>query len=202
MYIPKAFEVEDKEQIFKFLKKNSFGMLVSDHDRITASHLPFLIDQKDLKCYGHMAKSNQQWKELDGQEVLIVFQGPHAYISPQWYGEENTVPTWNYMAVHIYGTFIIQDQEEQVIKQLESMVSTYESYFKTPWKADFSSDYNKNLVKHIVGFEILIKDIQCKFKLGQNHPIGRRKNAIMGLRETKKHESVQIADAMEQTLEN
>ncbi|NDI34200.1 FMN-binding negative transcriptional regulator [Chengkuizengella sediminis] len=200
MYIPRAFEIQDKEQIFEFLKKNSFGMLVSNHDQLTVSHLPFLIDQKNMKCYGHMAKANQQWKELNGQEVLIVFQGPHAYISPQWYNEEKTVPTWNYMSVHIYGDFIIQNQDEHVIEQLESMVNTYESAFETHWKADFSSDYNQNLVRHIVGFEILIKDIQCKFKLGQNHPIKRRKNTIMGLRGTNQHESSQIADAMEKTL--
>ncbi|MDP5273575.1 FMN-binding negative transcriptional regulator [Chengkuizengella axinellae] len=200
MYTPKHFKIEDEQQIYEFLKQNSFGMLISSHDRLSASHLPFSIDQKAKKLYGHMARANQQWKELEGDEVLIIFQGPHAYISPQWYAEENTVPTWNYMAVHIYGKFVIQNNGETVMNQLESMVDTYESGFETPWKVDISSEYNQNLVKHIVGFEIEIKNIQCKFKLNQNHPIERRKNAIHGLRTTNQHESIQIADAMEKSL--
>ena len=107
MYIPAAFQQTDKTKLHDFIEANSFGLLVSTHGgEPFATHLPFLLerDAGPHGCLvGHVARANPQWHGLDGQTVLAVFSGPHAYVSPTWYEAENVVPTWNYVAVHAYG---------------------------------------------------------------------------------------------------
>lgn len=107
MYVPTSFREDHPEKLHEFIKSYSFGTLFSDTEGgLQASHLPFLLDEKmgtQGVLAGHMAKANSHWQSLSGQEVLVVFQGPHVYISPAWYEEPETVPTWNYVAVHVYG---------------------------------------------------------------------------------------------------
>src|SRR3954454_11462855 len=108
MYIPVAFDESDPVRPHAFIRRHSFAVLPSRHEGgLVASHLPLLFDVEDGpkgRLLGHMARANPQWKQVVG-DVLVVFSGPHAYISPAWYEEEGTVPTWNYAAVHAYGTF-------------------------------------------------------------------------------------------------
>ena len=107
MYVPTAFAETDEGKLHEFMQAYSFGLLVSTHGgEPFATHLPFLLDRNagpHGTLVGHMARANPHWHDLEGQTVLAVFSGPHAYISPTWYESENVVPTWNYVAVHAYG---------------------------------------------------------------------------------------------------
>jgi transcriptional regulator len=200
MYIPKAFEVQDKDKLAEFIKANSFGILFSNNGSLsTATHLPLLFDQnagKNGYLYGHMAKANPQWKETS-KEVLVVFHGPHSYISPTWYEESNTVPTWNYVAVHAYGSFTVIEDKESTKKIMEDTVNYYEASMPNPWKADFSDDYVKALMKGIVCFKIEVSKLEGKWKLNQNHPVQRQELVVQALRKSNDQNALGIADLME-----
>jgi transcriptional regulator len=204
MYIPKAFEVNDKTKLLDFIKSNSFGILFSqEEDGPFATHLPFLIDENkgdNGVLIGHMAKPNPQWKKLNNKEIMVVFPGPHAYISPTWYNESNTVPTWNYVAVHIYGEFKVTENKDDLTGIIEKTVNHYESSMFNPWKAEFDDKYIDGLMNGIVGFEIIINKIEGKWKLNQNHSIQRQQNLINGLKTRNEYNSQEIAKLMEQNI--
>ena len=166
MYVPSHFSVTETEEIFSFLDANAFGQLISIADqRLTASHLPFLVtdDRKHLHC--HLARQNPHWQTLEDQQVLVTFQGPHDYISPSWY-QTPGVPTWNYQALHIYGSCRVFEEPEVVAAVVEALSKRYESDFDTPWEPQ----YRDVMLKAIVGVEIEIEELQCKYKLSQNRP--------------------------------
>ena len=174
MYIPRHFEITDREKIGEFVEANGFGQLISSVDgRLFSSHIPFLLSQDRKKLLGHVAKQNPQWKELEQQEVLITFQGSHGYISPAWYSTPG-VPTWNYQAVHIYGQCKLVNEPERLAELVEALTEKYESSNETPWRGQ----YDESLLRAIVGFEILITKILCKFKLGQNRSRQDREGVV------------------------
>jgi len=166
MYIPKQFKVNDRDEIFSFAQANAFGQLVSHvENKLFSTHMPFLFSQDKTSVFGHLAKQNPQHIELDDQEVMITLEGPHDYISPSWYSSAG-VPTWNYQAVHIYGranTFTELDRLKDIV---DTLTTKYESAFEQPWKPE----YKAAMLNAIVGVEIHISDIQCKYKLSQNRP--------------------------------
>ena len=102
MYIPPPFAETNRTELHAFMEHNSFATLISyDGDRVVANHLPLLLDRAAApngRLIGHLARANKQWQHANGQRVLVIFQGPHAYISPRWYEETNVVPTWNYLS--------------------------------------------------------------------------------------------------------
>lgn len=162
MYIPKNLQMAACSAN-QFIHQNGFGCLVSPD--LTGSHLPFLFDEKHNVLYTHLAKANTHWQGLAGQEVLIIFSGPHAYISPTWYDKGPAVPTWNYAAVHVKG-------KVEVLKELDTfnvVNRTVEKYEPTLLAntALFNSEFNSRLAKAIVGLKIDITDIEGKQKLGQ-----------------------------------
>ncbi len=114
MYIPKLFKVSDTNEIWDFVQKNSFGTIVTtEKGKPIATHLPLGLNKMDEDYYisGHLAIGNPQWKTFEScEDVLVMFQGPHSYISSSWYSHEN-VPTWNYQAIHIYGKVSIIEKE-------------------------------------------------------------------------------------------
>lgn len=180
MYVPDHFKISDQEEIFSFLQANAFGQLISLHDnRLTSSHLPFLIsdDRKRLLC--HLARQNSQWQQLAGQQLLVTFQGPHDYISPSWY-QNAGVPTWNYQAVHVYGSCRVFDAADELAAVVEALSDRYESGFDSPWKPK----YRDAMLKAIIGVEIDIDEIQCKYKLSQNRPAEDQQGVIEKLDET------------------
>ena len=186
MYLPKHYSIKDLEKLEDFIQANGFGILFShDSHEPIASHLPFVLDGglKHGRLIGHMARSNKQWESADGNQVLVVFQGPHAYISPSWYREQNTVPTWNYATVHIHGIFKALSSNEDGENIVGRVTNHYESFQPNPWTADFTLDYNKQMIRSIVAFQIDVKKVQGKWKMGQNHPPYRRKRAANVLRE-------------------
>jgi transcriptional regulator len=144
-----------------------------------------------------MAKANPHSRQLAGRRSLAVFSGPHAYVSPTWYQSENTVPTWNYAAVHAYGTCEILDSES-TMRLLEETVNEYESGMPAPWSFDGSSDYFHNLAKTIVGFRMTIERIDAKAKLNQNHPAERRMRVIAELEQSSGSAAREIAGMMRQ----
>jgi transcriptional regulator len=186
MYIPTAFAEHDLTRMHDFIEQHSFGLLVSQVEgQSFASHLPFLLERAagSHGCLiGHMAKANPQWKDADGQKVLAIFSGPHAYISPTWYDSDQVVPTWNYAAVHVYGQAQVIEDPDGLLKIARATVAAYEKGMPKPWSFDGSSKFVERMLTQIVGFRIQIEKIEGKWKLNQNHPVERRKKVIQALR--------------------
>lgn len=167
MYIPKPFEVNDDNEKFSFIQENAFGQLISQLDgRLFSTHMPFLLSEDKTKIYGHLAIANPQHKQLAGQEVLITLEGAHGYVSPSWYNSPG-VPTWNYQAVHIYGVCSLINNAEKLKEIVDALTYKYESAFEKPWQPE----YKATILNAIMGVEIAITEIQCKYKLSQNRPL-------------------------------
>ena len=172
MYIPRRYEEEDKEKIHSFIRENSFAILITVKDGNPAgTHIPLLLekdaDGRDV-LMGHISRGNDQKQALeDGAKVLVVFAGPHAYISPRWYTKMN-VPTWNYIAVHVYGTVKIVEGDE-LHAALRRLVDHYEHSMPLPVKVEEIPEktYNDDF-RGIIGFKVIIDDIQAAYKLSQN----------------------------------
>lgn len=205
MYIPKAFEMEDKVQLLNFIRQHSFGILFSQMNGSPfATHLPFLVEETGdgIWLLAHMAKANPHWQGIQG-EVLIVFQGPHAYISPVWYESENTVPTWNYTAVHVYGDFIQIENPQEVRDLMEKTVGFYETEMPNPWKISRNDEtFTQNLIHGIIGFKVRVNKIEGKWKLSQNQPKERKKNLAAHLRESSDPGARAIAALIEKNIPN
>ncbi len=176
MYRPKAFVISDTQQLHSFIEQYSFATLVSSVDgNPFATHLPFLFDPDTSEhgvLLGHMARANPHWQTFSaGQAVLVIFQGPHSYISPSWYETAPAVPTWNYAAVHVYGVPRIIEDSERLAVLVDRLTAVYEAGMPQPWPGDVPADFKQKLLKAIVGFVIDITHIEGKFKLGQNRPL-------------------------------
>ncbi|MDN4608443.1 FMN-binding negative transcriptional regulator [Sporosarcina highlanderae] len=200
MYIPKQFKVTDMNEIRDFVRENSFGTLVTTKKgRPVATHLPFQFIQKDDEWYvtGHMAYGNPQWRTFETcEEVLVMVQGPHAYVSSSWYSREN-VPTWNYQAVHMYGKAIILTEEE-LVEDLTALLKKYEGHRENAVLWDtLSPELLDRELKGIVGFKVKVNEIQAAFKLSQNRNETDYNNIIDQLRNERDSQSKQVADQME-----
>ena len=172
MYIPKHFEITDETEISKFIEANSFGQLLSLIDtEIVSTHIPFLFDAESRVLLAHMAKANPQWQQIQEQKVLVTLQGEHAYISPCWY-ESAGVPTWNYQAVHIRGIAESFTDPKKLKRMVDKLTEQNESGYPDPWQ----SDYAASMLRGIIGIEISITSIQCKFKLSQNRSVQDQSN--------------------------
>lgn len=172
MYIPRRYEEKDREEIFRFVRENSFAILISVEDgKPVATHLPLLLEKNDSGddvLVGHISKGNQQKTTLaDGNRVLCIFPGPHAYISPRWYTEMN-VPTWNYISVHIYGTVKIMEGE-QLKNALSRLIDYFEQPLPEPVKlTDIPEKTFRDDFRGIIGFEVKVEEIQAATKLSQS----------------------------------
>ncbi|MFL0372033.1 FMN-binding negative transcriptional regulator [Bacillus safensis] len=200
MYIPKYYKVTNINEIWDFVKENSFGTIVTTRKgKPIATHLPLQLVQEGDTYFitGHIAYGNPQWRTFEtSEDVLVMFQGPHAYISSSWYKQEN-VPTWNYQAVHVYGTASILNEEE--LKQdLTSLLQKYEKHRENPVLWDrLSPQLLGQELKGIVGFKIRVQEIQAANKLSQNRNEEDYQNIINKLYEEKDINSQQMAQLME-----
>ncbi|NJB72100.1 transcriptional regulator [Saonia flava] len=173
MYIPHYYKNENIKEVKDFITKNSFGILVNQVDgKPWATHIPLELDV-DSKgnniLVSHIAKANPQWKTFEEQKkVLCIFNGPHSYVSSSWYKEEE-VPTWNYIAVHVYGIIHILTEEE-VLASMHKLVNKYEKASKNPISIDNLSPKTMKQIKGVVGFKIAITEIQAAYKLSQTRP--------------------------------
>ncbi|MEX0315918.1 MAG: FMN-binding negative transcriptional regulator [Allomuricauda sp.] len=173
MYIPHYYKNENVDEVKTFLKENSFGILVNQvDDKPWATHIPLELDKDDQGndvLEGHISKANPQWKTFEASnEVLCIFNGPHAYISSSWYKEEE-VPTWDYIAVHVYGKLKVLNEEE-TMESLHKLVNKYEKDSKKPISLSNMSSKTLKQVKGVIGFQIRITDIQAAYKLSQTRP--------------------------------
>ena len=186
MYTPKINLMPDQQEAISFMQKYSFATLVTVRDGVpSATHLPFVIEQRDDKIVliSHFAKANPQADELLGCKPLVVFAEPHAYISTKHYEHEKNVPTWNYIAVHAYGSATLIESSEQKAALLAQTINFYEAAYLQQWDS-LPDDYKINMMKGIVGFEIVVDDLQAKKKLSQNRSQIERENIIKGLSES------------------
>jgi transcriptional regulator len=204
MYIPEAFKQSDPNKLYDFIENNAFGLLLSQVDgEPFASHLPFLLDRAALphgSLLGHLALANPQWRQAEGQNVLAIFAGPHTYISPSWYEAEQVVPTWNYVAVHVYGTLHVVHDTETLATILRAFVERYEVGLPRPWQFEAGSDYSRKMMKAVAGFRIDISRIEGKWKLGQNRPKDQRERVVRTLQTSTDENSLAIAEMMKNEL--
>jgi transcriptional regulator len=178
MYVPNHFRMTGAVEAFAFMAHHAFATLVSVHDGTPfATHLPFIVEaahgdgSKPGRLRGHMARANPQWRGFGSAEVMVVFAGPHAYISPAWYEASESVPTWDYTAVHAYGVPHIIDDPAEVRTVLATLVERNERGFAAPWDMEMLSEtYLSGMMKGIVAFDIPIARFDAKEKLSQNRP--------------------------------
>ena len=205
MYTPRSFVEDDLSILHSCIEENSFATLVTTGPSgPEVSHLPLLLDREagpQGTLVGHMAKANSQWKNLDGEPALAIFQGPHAYISPTWLQERNVVPTWNYVAVHVTGQVQLVEEPSALLDIVRRYVEFYESPMPEPWQIDSAeADFTESLLNAIVGFTIEIASFEGKWKLSLNHIEERRQRVIQGLQTQPDEGSENIAELMRATL--
>lgn len=203
MYIPEIFKNENKVEIEQFVHDNGFAILINQVDgKLWATHTPLLLEVNALGkpfLSGHISIENKQgdgFKQND--EVLAIFSGTNAYISSSWYDHEN-VPTWNYIAVHIYGKIKILSFED-TLKSLEKLVNKYEVNSKNPIKIENLSSKTMLQARSIIAFEIDIEKIEAKKKISQNRDSKNYKNIISELEKTQKHNEINISQEMKRNL--
>lgn len=197
MYIPKHFAINDPDVAYQVIEENSFATLVSMHqEELFATHLPLLLDREKTCLYGHFARSNPQWSDIQHQTVLAIFHGPHCYISPSWYETNQAVPTWNYVAVHVYGNVELIDDEEEIMQSLHDMVKKYEAPGSLYQLSRVDSGMLSGMSKGIQAFKIIIQRIEGKAKLSQNHPAHRQERIIKQLEQMPFENEKRIASLM------
>jgi transcriptional regulator len=174
LYMPPHFRVDDRPTLLRFMEENGFATLVSHGEGgLAVSHVPLLVEAEGeaLRLLGHVARNNEHWSALEAaDEVLAIFHGPHAYVSPTWYAQHPSVPTWNYAVVHAHGKARLMDEAElhDLVTRLSSQ---YEAGNEKPWRlSDQPAAYVSGMLQNIVGFEIVVERLEGKFKLSQNRP--------------------------------
>lgn len=198
MYIPELYKNDNQQEIQNFIYQNGFGILVNQTDgKPWATHIPLLLEEKNGKqiLVGHISKENPQAESFRfNDDVLAIFSGPHTYISSSWYDHEN-VPTWNYLAVHVYGKLKIHSLEES-IEALKRLVDKYESKSENPIRVEELSKKTMLQARGIVSFEIEITAMEAKKKLSQNRDDKNYKTIISELEKTNDTQAIAIAKEM------
>ena len=200
MYIPDYYNDSTIEEVKDFIKAHGFGLLITTTaDRPQATHIPMEPGTNDKGkdvLRGHIAKANPQWKSFkDNGEVLVVFQGPHAYVSSSWYTHKD-VPTWNYVAVHVYGTISIIEGEK-LYRSLKELVDKYENSTKTYLSLEsLPEKMIKRDMRGIVGFEIAITEVRAAFKLSQKKDDETYANIVNKLGASEKDHEKAISEYM------
>jgi transcriptional regulator len=206
MYTPAPFAEESKEVLHGLIRDHSFGILVTGGGAgLLASHLPFLLDDAGDGLgllRGHVARANPQWKALaTGDEALVIFRGPHAYVSPSFYVTPQAVPTWNYVAVHVYGKPRLVEERGALLQLVTQLSARHESQRPASWSpAKVSADFLSNKLAGIVGFEVPVERILGKKKLSQNLSREDRLGVAKALEGDGEGESAAVAVLMRETL--
>jgi len=173
MYTPGVNRIEDPDLILDLMRRYSFATIVSVADGAPiATHLPILVEPGDpVTLYGHIARANSHWRSLAaGSNCLAIFAGPHGYISPRWYENAPSVPTWNYVSVHASGHSEVIEDEAQALDHLEKMISTFDPTLAEGQPESIDRAYLKRLLPGIAVFKITVDHIDAKAKLSQNKP--------------------------------
>jgi transcriptional regulator len=187
MYTPKHFEQTDRALLLEAMRTNNFGLLIGTNDSgdFFATHLPFVVSERDgnVLIEGHMARANPHWRYFERDpRALVVFSGPHCYVSPSLYESPENVPTWNYIAVHAYGPVrLIHDRDEKIDSQ-QKLIAAVEPGYRAQFEA-LNEDYLGRRLSAIVALEIAVERLEGKFKLSQNRPEKDRRNVMATLAE-------------------
>ncbi len=202
MYTPSSFKEEDPAVLFDLIEAYSFGILFSQHKgEPEATHLPFMVDRDRGKhgvLIAHFAKANKHWRRIIGdQEVLCVFQGPHTYITPSWYKDRETVPTWNYATVHVYGKARLIHDTEELRAMVTRLTRLHESTVESDWDLKEAEPTMETELKAIVGIEVDINRMEGKFKFNQNRSVEDQQSVIEHLDE---EQAPGVREIMERNL--
>jgi transcriptional regulator len=204
MYISKLNQVTDKREIVSFMKRFSFATIVSTTDQVPqATHLPFTVVYEDgiITLHAHFAKANPQWKNLENQKALVIFAEPHAYISPKHYDKMESVPTWNYYAVHAYGNCALVHSGADAVRSLEEMILTYEAEYKVQWDA-LADSFKDKMLNGIVPFTMTVTEIQASQKMSQNKTVDEQERIISTLKTSDASTEQAMAEYMTLNLQN
>lgn len=198
MYIHKLYREENRKKILEFLRQNDFATLVAyDGERPIASHLLMEIveDSGNLFVNGHMSKANSLWKTFEkNPEVLVIFHGPHTYVSPTWYNHVN-VPTWNYQSVHLYGKPRVITDQDETYGLLKRLIDRHEA--NSPYRLEtLPQDFVEKEMKGIVAFQIEVTRIEANYKLSQNRDDENYRSIVAHLEERTDDLSHGVAQAM------
>lgn len=181
------------------MREHSFATLVTVKDGLPrGTHLPFMVEMRDgrITLYAHMAKANDQWRDFStGQELLVIFQEPHAYVSPRHYETAHNVPTWNYVAVHLYGHAGILETSRETLELLERLIREHDESYLRVWK-ELPPDYINAKLNGIVSFRIEAKRIEARFKLSQDRTAGERENIINTFKQSDDRVIYEIGELM------
>ena len=195
MYLPEHFNETDPDIIFDFLKNNAFATIISTSNNVPlASQLPLLVTLQGskLRFEGHMARANNQWQQLQqNNNALIIFQGPHSYVSPSYF-QKPGAPTWNYVSIHAYGKVTMTEDPQELKRIVETLANSYESQKENSW----TPDYPDNMLKAIIGFEIQVERLEAKYKLSQNRSKIDQQGIIEHLSKLADQDSQAIAELM------
>jgi transcriptional regulator len=179
MYTPKFNQVTDRATLVEAMRAYSFAILFGPgiDGSSMATHLPLLVKDEGEHglLEGHFAFANQHWRGLAGHETLVVFPGPHSYVSPSLYVEPLSVPTWNYIAIHAYGTLEVIEDAASKNHLVEELIAVHDPMYGDRWRA-MSEGYRRTMLAGILGFRIPITRIEGKFKISQNRAEAERRN--------------------------
>jgi transcriptional regulator len=200
MYIIKFFREDNRERVLEFIRQNDFATLVAyDGEKPVASHLlmELVEDGENLWINGHMSRANPLWKMFEkNPEVLVIFQGPHTYISPTWYNHVN-VPTWNYQSVHVYGKPRMIADNNETYGILKRLISRYET--STPYKLEtLPQDFVEKEMRGVAAFQLEVTRVEANYKLSQNRDDESYRSILAHLEQRADDDSHEVAKAMKQ----
>jgi transcriptional regulator len=198
MYIPSFNKFENPQEVLAFMQHYSFATIITVMDGVpVATHLPFIVKYEDGKVMlrSHFAKANPQAKGSINQKVLVIFTEPHAYVSPKHYEQFESVPTWNYLAVHAYGQCVLIDGEEKKTALIAETIGYYDAGYAGQWD-QLSPKFKHGMLNGIVGFEIEVTDLQAKAKLSQNKTAHEQQSIIAELDRSANTNEKELADYM------
>lgn len=200
MYIPKINLAPDEAEVIQFMQRFSFATIITAKNNYPiATHLPFLVQKKEDKIIlkSHFALANSQWKEIENDEVLVIFSEPHAYISASNYDTKENVPTWNYISVHAYGKSKVMNDLTRTFDILEATINYFDKSYQAQWES-LPLAYKTKMAKGIVAFEVVVSDLQAKKKLSQNRSEAEKEKIISQLSQSDDSNENRIAEYMKQ----
>jgi transcriptional regulator len=198
MYIPSLNKFDDQQEAISFMRRYSFATIITVKDGVpTATHLPFIVPQKSdqIILKSHFAKANPQSNDIIDNRALVIFTEPHAYISPKHYEKAESVPTWNYLAVHAYGKCVLLDGEANKAALLKETIESFDADYLKQWDG-LPDSFKQGMMKGIVAFEIAVDDLQAKKKLSQNKTTAERESIINELSQAENANEKDIAAYM------
>jgi len=183
VYTPASFRLDDAARVDEIIERFPFATVIAHGpDGFEASPLPLLLDRERRELVGHLARANPLARRLErGADVLCIFQGPHAYVSPRWYVDPSNVPTWNYVHVHVTGPAKTFDDHGDLVRVLETLVARFEQGALAPWHLALPEEFLRGLTRAIVGFRVPMQKVEGKLKLSQNRSAEDAAGARRGL---------------------